>query len=102
MAMLGLILRTVLGKDPGQFKALFERQYTCANLGGRESHLQHSKQLKSHRQGNFLDVIANSALGLVDVFNLLPEYVVDAHEVHDCQKRLQEMLKVVAQDGMQQ
>ena len=34
--------------------------------------------------------------GLVDVYNLLPEYVVAAVDVHTFQKRLQELLRLAA------
>ena len=81
IAMLGLIQRSVLGKGPAQFGALFEREVTCNNPDGRENRLKHSKQLKSHRVGKYLDVLAHSALGLTDVYNLLPGYIVETLEV---------------------
>ena len=37
---------------------------------------RHQKQLKEPRQGAFLEVLRRSALGLVSVYNLLPEEVV--------------------------
>ena len=37
--------------------------------------------------------MAHSALGLADIYNLLPAYVVAARDVHTFQKRLQELLR---------
>ena len=43
----------------------------------------------THRTGKFLDLLAHSVLGLTDIYNLLPQYVVNVANVSDFQKRLQ-------------
>ena len=99
IGMLGLIHRTVLGKGPEQFRPLFERSIECNNPRGRESKLMHSRQLKTHRCGQYLDVLANSALGLADIYNLLPGYAAEVNEVCEFQSRLQELAREIAQKG---
>ena len=54
----------------------------------------------SHRTGNFLAILANSVLGLVDVYNLLPEQIVAEDSVSKFQKGLQTHLIAVAKEGM--
>ena len=59
---------------------------------------RYNTQLVTYRHGKFLDVLTNSALGLVDVYNLL-QFVVDSENVKDFQGRLQDMLRIEAQNG---
>ena len=94
--MLGLIHRATLGKGPVQFMEFFKFQPVGVHLAGRENHRRHSRQLVSHRIGKFLDILSHSALGLCDVYNLLPEYIVEAANVSEFQARLQEMMKCAA------
>ena len=56
-------------------------------------------QLETYRKGKFLDLLSNSALGLIDVYNLLPTYIVEAKTTKDFQQRLQALLKEVATEG---
>ena len=44
--------------------------------------------------------MAHSQLGAIDVYNLLPPWVVSATDVKSFQNRLQQMLKAAATDGM--
>ena len=96
MAMLGLIHRCVLGAGPEHFRKYFRLAPRSLNPGGRETKNRHSFQLVTYRTGRFLQVVSNSVFGLVDVYNLLPEYVVAAGDVHTFQKRLQELLRLAA------
>ena len=97
--MLGIVHRTVLGKGPPQFKEFFQFQGTNANPNGRECKRRHTKQLVTHREGKFLDLLSHSALGLCDVYNLLPDYVAEAGDISDFQARLQTMIKEAASSG---
>ena len=63
---------------------------------GREASKCHNKQLMTHRTGKFLDLLSHSILGLVDIYNLLPQYVVDAKDVSDFQKILQKLIMEMA------
>ena len=67
--------------------------------GGREAMKKHDRQIVSHRVGKFLDILSHSVLGLVDVYNLLPQYVVNAPTVSKFQKRLQTLLMEMASTG---
>ena len=89
MAILGLIHRTVLGLGPNQFTNYFKLASPTNHPDGRESERRHNRQLTTMRTGKFLDILANSALGVIDVYNLLPQKIVDADSVTTFQKRLQ-------------
>ena len=105
MGMLGVIHRSVLGDGPDQFAKYFVRKHGGATYHGREAGRQHSKQLITHRTGKFLDVLSHSLLGLVDIYNLLPEYIVSATTVSEFQKMLQQLIMKMAacnQEGWQQ
>ena len=68
-------------------------------MGGRQNFVTRNSR-RPIENGKFLDVLANSALGLADVYNLLPEYIVEATEVHEFQSRLHELITETAQDGL--
>ena len=99
MGLLGLIHRTVLGEGPQQFSAFFEREEVNNHPRGRETAHRHSLQLKTKRFGKFLDVLAHSMLGLIDVYNLLPADVVSATTVSEFQTRLHTLLIEHARSG---
>ena len=99
MAMLAIIHRSVLGLGPSQFSEYFKRASASTNPMGRECQRRHNRQLESHRRGKFLDILANSALGLVDVYNLLPSHIVEANSVKVFQTRLQDALRNAAKSG---
>ena len=79
MALLGLIHRTVIGLGPKQFQEFFKLEEVVSHPNGRESERKHKKQLVSHRQGHYLEILGHSIFGLVDVYNLLPPYVVETN-----------------------
>ena len=101
MALLGLIHRTVLGLGPSQFQEFFVMDDNV-RLTGRETERRHNRQLKTHRKGKFLDILGHSILGLADVYNLLPGYVVGVGDVSTFQKRLQQNLRTAAKLGAPQ
>ena len=43
-------------------------------------------------------MVAHSLLGAIDVYNILPDYVVEANNVSEFQNRLQQMLKIGASE----
>ena len=100
MAMLAVIHRAILGLGPAQFNEFFRLDINERNPSGRESERRHNRQLVTHRTGKFLEILANSALGLVDVYNLLPEQIVAEESVSNFQKGLQKHLIDVAKGGM--
>ena len=100
IAMLGLIHRAIIGVGPEHFRQYFRRIPNPARPSGRENIRRHNKQLQSHRNGKFLQLLSNSVLGLVDIYNLLPQYVVDATTVKLFQHRLQELMKVTISKGV--
>ena len=92
MGMLGLIHRTVIGEGPKQFAKFFVRAPLPIRTHGRSALRCHRRQLITHRKGPFLEILRNSVLGLVDVYNMLPVYIADAPTVKLFQRRLQELL----------
>ena len=100
MAMLGLIHRTVIGLGPEQFKKYFVIMQTPGRPEGREALRRHDKQLRSYRKGKFLQIVSHSIFGLVDIYNLLPEYTVMAPTVKIFQHRLQEQMISAVMMGM--
>ena len=67
MAILGLIHRTVLGQGPARFGEYYKLAPAQNHPEGRETLRRHNRQLIT-----FLELLANSALGSIDVYNLLP------------------------------
>ena len=63
---------------------------------GRDAIKLHDKQLVTLRTGKFLDLLSHSMLGLIDIYNLLPQYAVDAKNVSEFQKRLQLLVMEMA------
>ena len=79
MAMLAVIHRAVLGKGPRHFKDNF-----CWQAPGL---------LKDPREEIGGGIITRSILGLVAVYNLLPETCKTPREVQGCQTACQQLLK---------
>ena len=94
IAMLGVIHRSVLGKGPPQFQELFQRADASApTRATRQSAQRHNKQLVDVRDGRFLEVLRRSAFGLIAIYNMLPQTIVDEETVCGFQRCLQELAK---------
>ena len=105
IGMLGVIHRSVIGEGPSQFSKFFVRTAAGSHTTGRENKRRHDKQLTTHRRGKFLDVMAHSILGLIDIYNLLPQSVVNATTLPDFQHKLQLLVVEMAtrqQEGWEQ
>ena len=96
VAMLGIVHRTVLGRGPKHFEKFFVLANQSSHPTGRLNSKGHEYQLQTYRTGRYLDVVAHSLLGAIDVYNILPAYVVDARDVSEFQNRLQQILKIGA------
>ena len=96
MAVLGIIHRTVLGLGPEHFREYFKRDAASKNPAGRETVRRHDVQLRSYRTGRCLNILGNSIIGAIDIYNLLPASVVAADNVSTFQKRLQANLVIAA------
>ena len=90
VAMLGVVHRAVLGKGPPHFFRWFYRapSRVVATATTRLAARRHNKQLRDFCDGSQTTVLARSALGLVKVYNLLPQDVVNAACVKDLQRAL--------------
>jgi hypothetical protein len=85
MAMLGVIHRAAIGKGPQHFKDHFRIE--CGH------------RLCDPRRTYTGQLIARSALGLVAVYNFLPEDITSAKNVKVFQSGLQSLLKRRAKEG---
>ena len=95
IAMLGLIHRTVLGKGPRQFQNWFVQTEPSGSGKTRlaRKRARHGRQLSDLRTRTHLNLVRRSALGLVAVYNLLPEKVVRLQKVRSFQQALQNLVK---------
>ena len=98
MAMLGVIHRTTLGKGPPHFREWFHQETKPAHgYNTRHQASKHNRQLHDYVDGSHTELLRNSALGLVRVYNRLPQHVVDATTVASFQRLLQKNLTDLAQ-----
>ena len=95
IAMLGLVHRAVLRQGPSHFFQFFYVDAAPARFSRR----RHNKHLFEWRDGRQSAAIDRSALGLVSVYNLLPQTVVDATSVSDFQHSLQALVRGRATSG---
>ena len=91
IAMLGLIHRTVLGLGPQHFQRFFFAE-SCSDRRTKRCK-RHHRQLHEYRQGQYLDMVGRSALGLTSVYNLLPREIVEVNEVKIFQRLLQDLAR---------
>ena len=101
VAMLGLLHKCNLGVAHDQLRALFPP----APLQPRPVHhtrsagKRHSRQLLERCTGNFLETTRRSAFGLVRVYNLLPQEVVDCASVRTFQTALTSLAREACKTG---
>ena len=91
IAMLCLIHRTVLGLGPQHFQRFFFAE-SCSDRRTKRCK-RHHRQLHEYRQGQYLDMVGRSALGLTSVYNLLPREIVEVNEVKVFQRLLQDLAR---------
>ena len=84
IAMLGVLHRSVLKKGPPHFARFF-----CLDTTPSRVRRKHNRQLIDSRPIHRLELYSRSALSLPWVYNLLPQWVVDATTVRDFQSNLQ-------------
>ena len=96
MAMLGVLHRIVLGIAPPQLSCLFPRAETApmGRMPTRLWEIRHDLQLCERYF--HADVFARSLYGMVRIYNLLPQSVVNAVSVKNFQRLLQNGLKRAA------
>ena len=96
IAMLGVIHRALLGKGPPQLHKFFFRDFN-APMRVRYRHSNHTRDFCNG--GNCPDYLVRSAFGLVAIYNLLPQYVVEACTVSAFQRHLQGIVTYLATTG---
>ena len=96
--MLGVLHRAALGSGPEALRKYFQLD-TSSRAGPITRSRHHSRALVYDRAGVDLEICRRSIIGLVAVYNLLPEEVVAANAVKSIQGRLQRMVVERALDG---
>ena len=91
---MAVIHRAALGRGPMQLRRFFQR----AERQPRQRHC-HSLTVCDPVAVAAPDYLRRSALGLVRIYNMLPERVVDTCVVKDFQSRLQRILRDRMQAG---
>ena len=100
IAMLGIIHRSILDQGPAHFRQYFQRAGPSSHPSGSIAQRRHSKQLQSFRDGSRnLVSFTNSIFGLVDVYNLLPGWIIEMGTTKNFQTCLQHLLKHNASMG---
>ena len=93
-----MLHKVVLNKAPPQFSEYIFLEPSRNNpRGWRRVNQRHSKQLHDPIDGTRGKATQRSVLGLVYTYNMLPQAVVDAKNVHLFQGKLQNSLKKLAQ-----
>ena len=102
IAMLGLIHKCTLGIAHVSLQALFpsepfqHQQLFPTRLARR----RHSRQLLERCDGRHLEILNRSIFGLVRIYNLLEQRIVDAPTVRCFQKRLTKLAHVRSQTDL--
>ena len=98
IAMLGMLHKCVLQQAHPKLNDLFRlAQLPPQRITTRTSAARHDKQLVDIAGSCHLDVVKRSALGLVKVYNLLPQDIVDKRTVKDFQRGLTDMARKLCQ-----
>ena len=93
IAMLGLIHRCVLEKGPEHFGTFFAPSSSLSR-NTRSTSRRHGRQIADIRNRRFLEIERRSALGLIWVYNRIPESIIS----HDCVKDFQRSLQLLLKD----
>ena len=88
-----------MGYRPSHFQTFFQLDNRSLIRSTRVSYRRHSKPLVEYRGSGNLDLIQRSALGLVSVYNMLPQAVIDTTSLKHFQHLLQQMVKIAAQQS---
>ncbi|CAE8622387.1 unnamed protein product [Polarella glacialis] len=96
IAMLGLIFKCAKGEAHPKLCEMFPRSTEPQHrLATRTSEARHSCQLHDQASNSRLDVLQRSVLGLVKVYNLLPQSFVDSSSVQSFQRKLTDLSRVL-------
>ena len=90
MAILGVIHRSALGLGPHCFSRFFR---LSSGLPPPRGPRRHGRHMDVPVGFSAPDYVLHSALGVVRIYNLLPDYVISANSVKEFQSRLQLLLR---------
>jgi hypothetical protein len=94
IAMLGLLHKCALGLAHPLLLDLFPgAPAPSSRHSSRLAAQRHSRQLLNHCDGSHTDYMSRSCLGLVGVYNKLPQSIVDASNVKTFQHKLTALAK---------
>ena len=102
IGMLGLLHKCVLGQEHMSLTQFFPPVVLQPNsYSTRSAALRHGKQILDHCDAGKPDFFYRSLFGMVYVYNLLPQAVVNTETVSDFQRMLTAMAKQSCRDGGQ-
>ena len=99
IAMLGVIHRASVGKGPEQLQKLFPPAEPVGRRSARIASNLHTRQRELLIENTQLGVIERSAFGLVRIYNMLPQHLVDSTDVSIFQAKLQDIVKIRARSA---
>ena len=102
IAMLGLLHKCALGTAPRPLLDTFPRSSSSLFHYGfvRPAHL-HNRQLHDPVGPSSPKLLLRSIFGLINIYNILPEEVVDSEDVKIFQRRLQRLVRQAAAQSRQ-
>ena len=98
IANLGIIHRSLLGKGPKHFHSFFVLDNSSQYYGTR-SRSRHTRYLRDPYRDMGRDYVNRSLLGYIAVYNLLPDFAIEARDVKTFQSRLSRILKDYVRQG---
>ena len=98
IANLGIIHRSLPGKGPEHFHSFFVLDNSSQYYGTR-SRSPHARYLRDPYRGMGRDYLNRGLLGYIAVYNLLPDFAIEARDVKTFQSRLSRMLKDYVREG---
>ena len=104
ISMLGLLHKCVLGCAHPSLCQMFAPAPSTQIQSQHATRLarhRHNRQINDVWRGGQLDIVRRSLLGLIKVYNILPQQVVDAADVHIFQKRVTSIIRRACEDGVQ-
>ena len=88
ISVLGIIHAAALRQGPPPLWKFFQRDFSFGLRRSNRTYHRHSKCFIEWPAGHNLEIMKRSAFGMIRVYNILPQEVVDTHDLKAFQKAL--------------
>ena len=88
IAILGIIKRAQLRRGPPQFWTWFVND----TFNGYDSTVKHNRPIKPILHHQSPKYVKRSIFGMIQIYNWLPQYIIDCNSVKDFQSELQRII----------